>query len=216
MFIKYRFRPLQLLAWLAKVLALLGLPACATHTLQAETYFTGAYQQIAVAMNQGRLDDIPSMAKGLDLDAAGTQDMTLLWYAISTKNYPAITLLIRLGSQPDAQIAKGIGSALDGAFLSKDTLALQAMLDGSLSPDHRSPRHKLMLQRAVVDGTAEHVKLLVNRHADLNQSTQIGSTGLDESINTMQPEIAAYLIEHGANVIAYRTNGATPPGAYSA
>ena len=177
-----------------------------------EDFFDGRHIEVARAMDAGDMARVRALSAGLAIDAVGRKDMTLLWYAIQSKNYPAVSTMIQLGSKPDEQIAQGIGSALDAAVYSKDTRLLQAMLDGGLSPDHRSPKHKQMLQRATgPGGSIEHVRLLVDRGANLNMKDSVGGTALTEAISTLKPDIALYLVERGADIGTFTVNGVSVP-----
>ena len=180
-------------------------------TYRAEEFFEGKPLEMAKAMDANDMATFRKLAPLVDLAAPGRKSMTLLWYALQLDppNFKAIETIIRLGVNPDEQIVQGIGSALDFALLNNDLRYLQAMLDGGLSPNHQQPKFELMLQRAMKQGGLPHVKLLVERGADVNMHTGIGRTALFTSIGTHQPEIAAYLINHGADVHATNTGGVT-------
>lgn len=193
------------------------LPLCAVLTFTgfrmtpaAEQVFSDRYLDVARALQAQDFDRVRQQAKGLSLDVPGQKNMTLLWFAIAHKNYPAVSLLIALGSQPDEQVVDGLGTPLNAAFESRDLQLLTAMLDGGLSPKHTHPAQNLMLQRAVMSGTQAHVKLLLDRGADVNQRDSIGGTALHEAINSVNPDVALYLIERGADVNLPLTNGVTP------
>ena len=176
-------------------------------TYPAEEFFTGRKLKLAKAIEADDMSAFRQLAKGEDLAAPGDRQMTLLWFAIQQQKFDAIKTLIQLGVDPDTQIAQGIGTALDYALLQKDLRFLTAMLDGGLSPNHKSPKHNLMLQRALVEGSFEHLKLLVDRGANINERDSIGGTALHEAVSTVQLEQAIYLVERGADVTTNRTNG---------
>ena len=182
-------------------------------TYRAEEFFTGRKLKLAKAIEAGDMRALRELASGEDLAAPADKNMTLLWFAIQQRNFDAIKTLVQLGVDPDTQIAQGIGSALRYAFLQKDLRFLKAMLDGGLSPNHQSPENHLMLQRAILDGSLEHVKMLVERGADIDQRDSIGGSALYESIATRQPEIAIFLIEKGADFKVKTVNGVTIPWA---
>ena len=178
-------------------------------TYRAEEFFTGRKLKLAKAIEAGDMGVFRQLAKGDDLAAPGDRQMTLLWFAIQQQKFDAIKTLIQLGVDPDTQLAQGIGSALDYALYQKDLRFLKAMLDGGLSPNHQSPKHNLMLQRALIKGGFDHIKLLMERGADVNQRDVVGGSALDKSLTSLQPEIAIFLIEKGADVKATTINGAT-------
>lgn len=177
---------------------------------RAEDFFRGHYLEMAKAIETGDMPRLKQLAQGQDLLLKGEQDMDLLWFAILREQFDAISALIALGVNPDAQIAQGLGSALEAAFQKQDDPRfLRAMLDGGLDPNHRYPQRKLMLQRGVAAGLA-HVQLLLARGTRINDQDSIGANALYEAINRVKPDIAAYLIEQGADVHAPTVNGVTP------
>ena len=178
----------------------------------ADEFFDGRQLELARAIDRNDMNALRANAAGVDLSAAGRKEMTLLWYAMvgsGTPHLDAIKTLVSLGVDPDTQIAQGLGSALDYAFLSKETHILKAMLDGGLSPNHRSPKQKLMLQRAVAASLA-HTKLLLERGTEIDAQDSIGGTALDASLTKDKPEIGLYLLQHGANFNTVTVNGVTP------
>ena len=176
-------------------------------TYPAEEFFIGRKLKLAKAIEASDMSAFRQLAEGEDLAATGDKNMTLLWFAMLQKKFDAIKTIIQLGVDPDTQLAQGIGSTLDNALREKDLRFLKAMLDGGLPPNHKSPKHNLMLQRAIIKGNLEHLKLLVERGADVNQRDIIGGTALHEAVNSVQPEKAIYLFERGADATTNRTNG---------
>lgn len=187
---------------------------------RAEDFFVGRKLEIARAIEAGDMTAVRSLAPGVDLSAPGNRNMTLMWFAMlpgtpGHPNYEAVRTLVSLGVDPETQIAQGIGSALEYTFITRSDpddrtglLFLQAMLDGGLSPNYLQPHGSTLLQRAAgPGGTLEHVKLLLQRGADINARDSIGGTALHEAINTRLPEIALYLVGRGADVETHRTNG---------
>ncbi|MFA9950035.1 ankyrin repeat domain-containing protein [Dentiradicibacter hellwigii] len=182
----------------------------------ATTFFRGHYLEMAKAIEANDIPRLERLAQGQDLTLKGEKDMSLIWFAILHEKFDAISALIRLGVNPDTQIAEGLGSALDAAFMKHDDIRyLKAMLDGGLDPNYKRPdNYTLMLQRGVAGGL-EHVKLLLSRGTRINDRDNIGGTALYKSINRIEPDIAAYLIEHGADFNAATVNGVTPAWAIS-
>lgn len=191
------------------LLTIIGFTGYAMSTLDAEFFFSGQALVIANAIKDGRNGEIPALAKGVDLSKPGNRGMTLLWFAIQSKNFEAIKVLVKLGVNPETQVAQGIGSAIDYALLNPDLRFLTAMLDGGLSKDHQDSDKSPLLQRAITNGTAEQVHLLVERGADVNLKDSIGGTALHTAVNTMQPDLGIYLVTHGASPLTFKTNGAS-------
>ena len=182
----------------------------------ATTFFRGHYLEMAQAIEANDIPRLERLAQGQDPTLKGEKDMSLIWFAILHEKFDAISALVRLGVNPDRQTAKGLGNALDWAFVKHDDLRyLKAMLDGGFDPNYKRPdNYTLMLQRGVAGGL-EHVKLLLSRGTRINDRDSIGGTALYRSINRVEPDIAAYLIEHGADFNAATVNGVTPAWAIS-
>lgn len=176
----------------------------------AEKFFKGHYLLMAQAIERNDMEQLKQLAQGQDLTLKGEKDMDLMWFAIMRENFDAIRTLVELGVNPDEQIAQGLGSALHAAFLKRnDTRFLKAMLDGGLSPNHRHPRHKLILQRGVSAGL-DHVMLLLESGARIDERDSIGGTALTEAISARKPDIAIYLVRQGADFNTYITIGVSP------
>jgi ankyrin repeat protein len=204
---RFLLRPL----WraVAGALAVFGVLGCVMGKYSPEEFFTGRALEAARTIESGDIDGLRLQAKELDVNAPGRKGMTLLWFAIQEQNFEAIKALVELGSTPDEQIVEGVGSAVDYAMYNKNVRFLEAMLDGGLPVDLRRNGSKTLLHRAAgTDGaTLEHTVLLVERGADVNARSKINGTPLDEAISAMRPDIAKYLVEQGADVSAFKTNG---------
>ncbi|WP_322091689.1 ankyrin repeat domain-containing protein [Paraburkholderia bannensis] len=176
----------------------------------ANKFFSGQYAEAAEAIDSHDAARLSSALKGLDPDAPGREHMTLLWYAIQKKNYPAIQALVQAGSRVDQQAVENLGSPLQFALMDKDLHLLSAMLDGGLSPDWHDADGANLLQLVMKsDHAFDAVKLLVERRANVNQRDGIGGSALDEAVDTLQPDIAMYLIEHGADANGHMNNGSS-------
>ncbi|WP_092383267.1 ankyrin repeat domain-containing protein [Halopseudomonas salegens] len=179
------------------------------HSYPASTFFEGHYLLLARAIERNDMAQLRQLAEGQDLSLKGEKDMDLMWFAIANENFDAIQTLVELGVNPDAQIAQGIGSALQFTFMKHDdTRYLKAMLDGGISPNHQHPRQELMLQRGVFGGL-EHVKLLLERGTHIDARDSIGGTALHSATTSVEPDIAIYLVNQGADFNTYKTNGSS-------
>ncbi|NLU13870.1 MAG: hypothetical protein GXX06_11910, partial [Gammaproteobacteria bacterium] len=58
-------------------------------------------------------------------------------------------------------------------------------------------------------GSLEHVKLLVERGADIHLKDRLGNNALNASLSADNPDIAKYLIQLGADVNNINYNGVT-------
>jgi uncharacterized protein len=181
---------------------------CNMKTASPNQYFDGPYLLAAEAIDSGNEDEFRTSIAHLDVNELGRKRMSLLWYAILQKNYTAIRDLLAAGYRPDEPEVSGPGTPLDAALTWDDVRLLQAMLDGGLSPDYRDEHGTTLLQRAIYGEKAfDHIRLLVERGADINVRSSIGSTVLLQAIDLWQPEIAIYLVEHGADINAHLMSG---------
>ena len=190
-------------------------PMLGAKKFRAEEFFSGTPLAIARAIDAGDMALVRKLAPGVNLAAPGRRDMTLMWFAMGRLNYPAVQTLVALGVDPDTQIAQGVGTALAYTMMPRNDpndqtgiRLLRAMLDGGLSPSYETPSHDPLLQRAAGPwGTMAAVQLLVERGTDVNARDSIGGTALSGSITAMNPEIALYLVNHGADFNTNTTNG---------
>jgi uncharacterized protein len=173
----------------------------------AEDFFEGRPLALARALERGDPRQIRELAEGLDLDQKGKKDMSFLWFAIRANQFSSIETLVGLGVHPDRQIAEGIGSAVDYALYNKDLQFLTAILNGGLSSNYQDGDQTNLLQRAVVDGSFQHVKLLLARGADVNLRDRLGETALNTAIGANQPEIGMYFVQKGADVQLFDVSG---------
>ncbi|MBF5006799.1 ankyrin repeat domain-containing protein [Diaphorobacter caeni] len=190
-------------------------------TTNPEQFFDGRMLEMAQAIQSKDMARLRQLAAGQNLNQAGRQDMTLLWFAIQPDqlNMEAVKTLVSLGADPSAQPIKDFGSPLDFAFMSRknpdDTLGLkllQAMLDGGMSPNNTAGGSMTLLQKAARSGNAfalDMVKLLLQRGADINARDRIGGSALYDSMTSQNPHIAQYLVQQGAKVDTYTVNGVT-------
>jgi ankyrin repeat protein len=195
---------------LVTALCALSITGCDMNANASNKYFSGPYAEAAQLIDSHDAPHLAGVLKGLDVDAPGREGMTLLWYAIQKKDYQAIQVLVREGSRPDRQAVENLGTPLHFALMDKDTHLLEAMLDGGLSPDWQDEDGASLLQLAMKsDHAFDIVKLLVSRHANVNARDGIGGSALDDAVDTMQPDIAMYLIEHGADAMGHMDNGSS-------
>jgi ankyrin repeat protein len=153
-----------------------------------------------------------AVVRPAEIDRPGKKGMTLMWYAIQEKRFDAIEVLVSLGSNPDEQVVKGLGTPLFYSLEVEDLRFLTAMLDGGLSVNQKSKGGEPLLYTAAGPHgrTFGHVQLLVERGADVNLPRSNEETPLFSAIFMMEPERARYLVEHGADVNVSSVDGVTP------
>ncbi len=199
----------MLLQTLLVIFAFVGLTGFFMSKYAPENFFEGRELEAARAIKNNQNSKLPELLRGLDLNKPAKKEMTLLWFAIQEKNFEAIKIIVKMGARPEEHGVDGPGTAVAFSLHNQDLRYLTAMLDGGLSVDHKTQHGTPLIQRAAgADGaTLDHVKLLVERRADLDVQDSIGGTALLSAINTNQPERAFYLIEKGADLNKLTTGG---------
>lgn len=180
-----------------------------------KSFEEGPYRTAADAIKRHDIDALRRTLPQIeDVDRFGPGETNLLWYAMSQDNTEAISLLVESGANVSmsAPVPGGAGIyPLRLALANTDPKLLIAMLDGGLPLDYVSPHETTLLITAVRNGP-HHVPLLVERGADVNQSTRHGDTPLFNTLTAFGdgPDLARYLIRQGADVNAQRASGVTP------
>jgi ankyrin repeat protein len=177
----------------------------------ASRYFSGAYLAAADAIDRGDTVDLAKAVKGISINEPGREHITLMWYSIMKKQYGSVATLVKLGSNVEAQNVEGLGYPLYAAFRQKDVRLLAAMLDGGISVNMQDSDGSSLLQQALKnsDDPFTAVRLLVDRGADINHRDSIGGSALRDALVRNRPDIAIYLVQHGADINAHISNGAS-------
>ncbi|HKU37873.1 MAG TPA: ankyrin repeat domain-containing protein [Polyangiales bacterium] len=195
------------------VLALLSLVGCKMGSFTAESYFEDARQlEAARAISAGDINRLRSAVQSIDVNQPGKSQMTLLWFAFQEEQFEAIKVLVELGSKPDKQIKQGLGTPIDVALQKRDLRFLKAILDGGFPVNFATDSGTTLLHKAAgpFGASLDHVRLLVDRGANLEAKDTLGDTALSAAIAADNPERAMYLLEKGASIETYTTRGATP------
>jgi uncharacterized protein len=194
-------------------LTLVGISeSCSMIDSHAAEFFEGQRLEAARAIANGNMEQLRAATRGLDVDKYGRKEMTLLWFAISEKNFDAIRFLVQLGSNPGANGAQGLGFPVDYALKNKDTRFFKAMLDGGMPVDLSTKWKTTLLHKAAGEygASLEHVKMLVERGAQLDIQDEAGSPPLLFAIGTHQADRARYLVERGARLDLPTPRGVLP------
>jgi ankyrin repeat protein len=195
----------------ADVLFMCVLTACSVLKSGPEKYFEAQQLDAARAIADGDMKRLRAVVRPAEIDRPGKKRMTLLWYAFQERRFDAIKVLVSLGSNPEEQVAQGLGTPLSYALEVEDLRFLTAILDGGFPVDHVDGGRQSVLFRAAQDArTLGHVQLLVERGADVNLPRSNDETPISSAIFAMEPERARYLAEHGADVNLSTSAGATP------
>ncbi|WP_394426732.1 ankyrin repeat domain-containing protein [Vreelandella stevensii] len=190
----------------------------------ASEFFVGPQLEMAEAIERNDMAALRRGAeRGIDLHVRGDRQITLMWFAMLKENTDAVRTLVELGVHPNESPVEGGGSPLGQALRHQDTRYLEAMLDGGLSPNDAkdnegNDKDYPLLFSTITNGTLEHVKLLVDRGADIHYRLNdgVGSSPFDRSTLGTKPEIAIYLLEQGVEPnIRLRTGVTTAWGVFN-
>lgn len=175
----------------------------------AEMFFEGATLELARAIDRGDIEAIRSLSPNVAINRVHRQGMTLLFYALTTKQHAAVSELIKVGANPK-QVDKELGSPLDVAVQAKESSSLASILDAGVSPNEVNSWGTPLLFTAACLDSEENLKLLVSRKANLDATDKnLARTAVYEAVSKQCYGQAAYLVEHGARVDVTTVNGVT-------
>lgn len=185
-------------------------------TQPAEKFFSGPTLTLAQAIEHGDVAEVDELARTVDLNKPGAEDMTVLFFALSQafgekpKQLEIITHLVKAGADPLRPV-KDLGSVLGVSLQAKSPLYVKALLDGGVSPDTVEGSTPI-----VFDVTHEHtfdtLKLLLDRGASIDKTDTLGNTALMRSLMRMQLDQTVYLLDRGANPNFVNVNGVSFAG----
>ncbi len=180
-------------------------------TPAAEQFFSGPTLTLAQAIERGDAAEVDALARTVDLNKPGADDMTVLFFALQKAfgEKPAqlqiITQLVKAGADP-LQRVEDLGSVLGVSLQAASPLYVKALLDGGVSPDTIEGSTPILF-KATREATFGTLKLLVERGADVNRRDSLGNTALMQGLTTMQLDQVEYLLAHGAKPDFVNING---------
>lgn len=181
----------------------------------ANTYFEGPQLALAELVDKADAQAVYQMARAMpleELNAFGVENMTVLLYAgrkidDGDQWVPVVTALIKAGADPLLEGLYGddeaslLGWAMGDAYR-HDLRLLKAALDAGINPDtdaYTKPGAPLITMDIAGQGGLDAIRLLVEYGADVNRRSELGSSALIESIETLGLDEVTYLLDHGAN-----------------
>lgn len=179
-----------------------------------EHFFTSPKQiALAKAIYDGDLSSVERLIPGTDLNKPGINGGTILLYALqeimpvqddgTSVRFRIISVLVRAGADPEPDRSDPTDLSktgiLDYAVRMKSPFVLRALLDGGLSPNYLRFREEPLIFSVATDTLMPSLKLLVQRHADVNQRDSLGNTALYRAIVGDEFDAINYLLDHGAD-----------------
>lgn len=164
----------------------------------------GGAAALGEAVEEGRLEKIRGLvAQGVDVDSAGRDGTTPLWFALSRSQTEAALLLVQLGADP-ARGPEGEPKALTVAAQSPAFVdVLRAMLAAGTSPDTTDDvigRPTPLLFLAMNTNARPNIRAVVEAGARLDVVDLNGRTPLARAILWRMWDEALLMVERGAPV----------------
>lgn len=184
-------------------------------------------QELAIAAERGDVAEVRRLMKeeGVDPDRIFSVDgMPLLAWPILTRSPAGLKAMLENGADPNARSPKPIhrvhqgrviatyyeDNAMVWAAKAEDPIYLKLLLDHGGDPNTRNSNNETLLKQAFLAGNQwENVKLLVERGADVNATSQ-GETLLVHYASRGAFKHVYWLLEHGADPLH---NGLRAPDA---
>lgn len=193
--------------------------AKSAHTRSLETWYPdkGA-QALAVAAEFGDAAEVRRLMKeeGVDPDKHfSPEGMPLLAWPIFTQNPVGLKAMLENGADPNARVSEpfevfkgkdgSVGvyyydNAMVWAAKQQDSIYLRHLLDHGGDPNTRNSNNETLLFQAYIwQDQWQNVKLLVERGADINAKTRIGTIAYNYASQGGFEKVY-WLLKHGADL----------------
>jgi uncharacterized protein len=179
-----------------------------TKSYPAEQFFSGEALALARAIKVEDVGEIQRLAKLVDVNRPGKEDMTLLYYAMQERKYKAIHALMQLGADEEQEVP-GIGMPISMAVRTQEPKLLKSMLDAGGNPNAKSKDGTPILEDAAFDENIECLKLLLDAGANADARDSLGQNAVYSALNSNSYDAADLLIARGAALDARNDRGVT-------
>jgi len=189
-----------------------SLPGCGSPTgkWKASDFFSGTSLELVEAAAAGDVDTMDQLvSQGADVNAAGQQGMTPLFFALWARNKKGFTWLLEHGADPNVFVLEE-DSVMEIASLHPDPEYLEIVLDHGGDPDLVHPRlGRTPLFFAVDSRHKENLDLLIEAGADLDHQDRARCTPMMHAALLCLFDSVNYLLEAGADYTVKGVNDLT-------
>jgi ankyrin repeat protein len=177
-----------------------------------EEYFTDAVDLgLAVAVADGDAGLIADLvASGADPEARGTEDITMLQWAVHARSLDGLTALLDAGADPDLTGYRGEAALHRAAQNRNGGLFLTALLERGADVDVRSAHTgSTALIYTCQHAWPENLDVLMAADADVTVTDTLGDSALHFCARTNQGAMLRRLLEAGADPTVVNSRGDT-------
>ncbi len=176
--------------------------------IDPEKHFAGAQLVLAKAIEAADRSAVLRLAKETDLNTPGSEDLTLLFYAINESIYndnpperlEIVSDLVREGADPLQPQRNMPGSPAEVAAKGDKDIWLKALLDGGMDPNARDkPYHVPLIFSTLESKNTATLALMLERGVDINTKNSLGETPLVDAFFKGDFDKVFFLLEHGAD-----------------
>lgn len=181
-------------------------------TYKAEQYFEGLDLAAVKALETGDGAGLQkALAAGADINRPGKQAVVPFLYFIATNNSSAMVRLFKLGVRFDYQLPRALGPRFPESFgwvpANPDTTMLRALLEAGLDANYCPDGTSSLIFWTLNPYNKAALNLLLHHRANINAQDHLGRTVLHDAIQQESFDLAAYLVDHGADPMLRTTRG---------
>jgi hypothetical protein len=170
--------------------------------LPAERFFEGSQLALARAIIAVNVGDVDALARKVEINLPGRDDMTLLVFALaalrpaSAGELAVVETLVRAGADP-LQEVPNVGAPVDYAFTEQEATWMAAMLRGGLSANARRDDQPVLLD--AVHAGREMARVTLDAGADIHATNGVGHDALMQALYNVDLDTADFLLSRGAD-----------------
>lgn len=176
--------------------------------IDPEKHFAGPQLVLAKAIQAADRGSVLRLVKETDLNTPGSDDLTLLFFAINESIYndnpperlEIVSDLVREGADPLQPQRNMPGSPAEIAAKGDKDIWLKALLDGGLDPNARDkPYHVPLIFTTLESKNTATLALMLERGVDINTRNSLGETPLVDAFFKGDFDKVFFLLDHGAD-----------------